>query len=210
MGVNNFKSELETELEKAFESRGIYFCEVKEETLRKFLERDTDAFAEYYSKDEQHEFLPPELECYLRQQSAGLEKTMKEMFKKFEHAFLSIILNGVFRMHNEASADKQGFFKQRIAEANQYIIDYKPVVWNLDEAEKEYKENNLMELLHISKIVNDKYESVLYCIYSDNKLTHIGPGEKYETQFKPFKKYKKGRKLPAKEFANDLMKLIGA
>lgn len=210
MGVNNFKSELETELEKAFESRGIYFCEVKEETLRKFLERDTEVFAEHYSTDEQHEFLPPELERYLKQQSAGIENAMQEILKRFEPAFMGIICTGLFQMLNEGSASRSGFFKQRIAEINGFIVDYKPLVWNLNEIERAYAENAMAELIIVSKIACDKYESALYVIHTDNKLSHLEPGENYEKQFRPFEKYKKGQKLPAKKFANDLIKLIGA
>ena len=224
MGEKTFKTDLEIELEKALDERGIYFSCMNHDQLEKFWELDLKKLPEPPSDDEKEDdmFLPDEVRAF--NETLGQKK-----HKNFKEWADEVGTQGVFlylKKTMEELADELalttgmhhynfGIYKQRRAEINGFEIIYKAGTLNLDQVEEDYKKGTFMQTAKLYKdIGKDKQEEILDLDCRSDKITERNYGEKAKEimgqKIYLFKKYKKRQKLDAKQFVKDLMKLIGA
>jgi len=187
-----FKTELEIELEKAFRCLEVPFHEFRTDLLKELL--DTNHLS---SK------VPQGISEYLNQKFSEYLAAKKSLAIGWSESFAEIICEGMF-------AKKGSFYKQRFAEINGFIIDYKPILDSLENLEKEYAENSVAEKLIVSCMQEGTADSALYLICLGGNMRQLGMARSCRNEYRQFDKYKKGEKLNAKEFVTDLMKLIGA
>lgn len=192
MGEKTFKTNLETELEKALTVRNTQFCVFERDLLKEIL--DTGCLSGP---------VPKEIKEYLGQKLLEYHAAQNSLTGGWNESFAEVICEGMFA--------KQGnFFKQRFAEINGFIIYYKPILDSLENLEKAYSEGSVAEKLIVSCMREGTPDSVLYVICIGCNMHQLGIERSYRNKYRQFDKYEKGKKLNAKEFVDDLMKLIGA
>ena len=187
-----FKTELEIELEKAFESRNSQFHLFERDLLKEIL--DTGRLSGP---------VPMKIKEYLGQKMMDYKAAQNSLADGWNESFAEIICEGMF-------AKKGNFYKQRFAEVNGFMIDYKPILDSLENLEKAYSENSVAEKLIVSCMQEGTADSALYLICLGGNVRMLGMARSYNKEFPQFARYKKGERLDADMFVKDLMKLIGA
>ncbi len=186
------KTNLEIELEKALTGRNAQFHAFERDLLKEIL-------------DTGHVSGPvlPGIKEYLGQKLAEYKAAQNSLAGGWNDSFAEVICEGMF-------AKKGSFYKQRFAEINGFIIDYKPILDSLENLEKEYAENSVAEKLIVSCMQEGTADSALYLICLGGNMRQLGLARSCRNEYRQFEKYQKGKKLDAEEFVKDLIKLIGA
>jgi len=217
-----FKIQLEIELEKALDERGIYFSCMNHDQLEKFWAMDMQKLPEPPADNEEDDrFLPDAVRDFKEATGQKKYKNMTEWLKDIgDHGRFLVIKKGMEDLFNELvltcgiTPHKFGVYKTRTAEIGDFNVLYKVGLRDLDKPEEEYKRGFFMHKVVLSKKTNnDKLEDILELKCYSDKITERNYGEKakelMDSRIYVFKKYKRRQKLDAKAFVKDLMKLIG-
>lgn len=187
-----FKTDLEMELEKACKHLEFPFHEFRTDLLKELLDIG-------YFKGT----VLQETRKYLIQKVNEYNNAKKSLAEGWNESFADVICEGIF-------AKKGSFYKQRFGEINNFIIDYKQIIENIEEVEKAYADNSVAEKLMVSCSDEGAASSALYLLCLGGNVRQFWLAKSYGKEFPQFAKYKKGEKLDAKEFVKDLIELLGA
>ncbi len=159
-----FKTELETELEKALKEKGISFMEMNREQIDCFVQADFEKYPEYKQVLENKAGdgeINPDFEAIVKKAiEAGI--TIKENSARFEIAS---------RLLHEAFQTKLGTYKTRTALVNDFTICYRVVIDPIDNPEEAYANKDLHEFIVVSRQLKDSERKLLIFQYNmDLKL----------------------------------------
>ncbi len=186
-----YKTELESELEKAFRYLEAPFHEFK-----------TDLVKELLDNFQLEKNIPKGIWNYLNHKIGEYRAAKASLNVGWNESFAEIICEGMF-------SKKGNFFKQRFAEVNGFMIDYKPIINNIEEVEKAYADNSVAEKLIVTHMKGGTPEGALYLTCLDCNVRMLEMAKSYNKEFPQFARYKKGERLDAELFVKDLIKMLG-
>ena len=239
MGEKTFKTELEIELEKALDERGIYLSLVNKEIYDKFRELDLAQYPEPPVPAEPPEEQPDKeiTECapeavkeYKKIKDEEYQQELKEWQKKvgkngilaWQDKLLELLAKELDDLAEERGTQlpfkisSGGVYKKRTAEIGDFLIVY-GVVCNTENPEPAYNnEDLLIEALKLEKTLGEKREKIISINFTNQKYKETVIEETAKevaadiSKLRILKnKHKHKKIISPKEFVNDLMKLIG-
>lgn len=222
----NYKTELEIELEKALEEKGYFFPKITAAVQKRLAEADLEEMPDMGDAIilKEAEFMPDEVRDYM-------EPRAKEQWQKWVKYHSSKGVGGYAGMMTSTVKMFLSLMKtmvgdeitERTAAIDDYILQYTDLI-------------PACQILQLSKLNEyDVYQEVLLVLLRDRKIDQIahfnidpskerefdGQKMKYATKYTKDlvdmdridafgEKYKEGTEADAKEFVKDLMGLIGA